>query len=229
MSWQGEAFYLIGTRLEYGVKCVNRYNLIVGSHSSRLDHGVRQQRGAARSSDDASSTQGERVAAGALDVAPSQSCCSERAQQLLPLHSFSNAALVSTANSGWQVVKGFAVLECVDPGLPVGSSFVAVKHWWCCTPEGQWVNVTPLTGVATSRALLVESTLGEKTEQALSAEGYEHACRVSRALLGQREGPCASGDGARLPPAAAAKPPPPPPPPSAAAKPAAAQEGVAPA
>ena len=102
----------------------------------------------------------------------------------LARHSFSVAVASAGATPGWRVVKGFAVLERVsDDAQAGGERFVAVKHWWCSTGDGTWVDVAPLGREGCGEALLVESALGEKDEAPLSVEGRERACQIGQILL----------------------------------------------
>ncbi|EOD36535.1 hypothetical protein EMIHUDRAFT_226312 [Emiliania huxleyi CCMP1516] len=109
---------------------------------------------------------------------------------LEPLHSFSNAERVAAA-SGWAVVKGFWVFELAD--APPSASFVAVRHWWNATSSGGWVDLTPRLSEAAGEEprsrLLVESALGDKAADKLTAAGRDFAgvkCRQECRKNGQR-------------------------------------------
>ena len=102
--------------------------------------------------------------------------------QLRPFESFSNAQAVANANAGWDLMRGFAVWEvssheeaCAGEvkALPIGTSFVALRHWWNVKPDGTWADLTPpLVPPAVDvdcRVLLVESPLGTKDAAASAA------------------------------------------------------------
>lgn len=97
----------------------------------------------------------------------------------LSLRSFDNASRLAQASVGYSVIKGFVVFERLDPQA-AGSAgnaprepddsalrdddrvFVGVRHWWNCTLEGTWIDLTPPLVLGLDRMLLVESRLGEK-------------------------------------------------------------------
>ena len=103
--------------------------------------------------------------------------------QLRPLHSFDNAAAIA-ARLGWQLVKGFVVLERLD--CSPGTSFVALRHWWNAKPEGAvWADLTPSSWSGDgddTRRLLVESPLGDKQPSTLSAPSREFAVALAARL-----------------------------------------------
>ena len=79
------------------------------------------------------------------------------------------------------------MLERAD--CAVGASFVALKWWWNEDPAtGSWVDLTPVPWPDGEQRLLVESPLGEKEEQQLSA-----AQRLAR-----HEGPALRTEGRPL-------------------------------
>ena len=93
------------------------------------------------------------------------------------LHSFTNAEMLAAALPGWKVAKGFLVFEQSDKAL--GESFVAVRHWWLVSPAGTWVDMTPPL-VASDKALLVESPLGDRAEAPLSPSGRSFAAALAK-------------------------------------------------
>ena len=109
---------------------------------------------------------------------------------LRPLHSFDNAEAVA-AKLGWQVIKGFVVLERTDRAA--GESFVALRHWWNARSEGgAWVDLTPCVWSADGRArvVLVESLLGEKQPTLLTAASRDFAMTLAARLgAGARPAP----------------------------------------
>ena len=124
------------------------------------------------------------VALGAPAIDAARTAAAKAEVKLFAMDSFSNAQRLSEA-LGWQVVKGFVVLE--RPEADAGTSFVAFKHWWNATADGVWIDLTPalLPALTTSGAvrtggadadgstrepmlLLVESARGEKPPTALS-------------------------------------------------------------
>ena len=109
---------------------------------------------------------------------------------LRPLHSFDNAEAVA-ARLGWQVVKGFVVLERAD--RTAGESFVALRHWWNARSEGgAWVDLTPCQWSADghARVVLVESLLGEKQPALLTTASRDFAMALAARLgAGARPAP----------------------------------------
>ena len=110
---------------------------------------------------------------------------------LRPLHSFDNAEAVA-ARLGWQVVKGFVVLERADRAA--GESFVALRHWWNARGEGgAWVDLTPCPWSAEglhARVVLVESLLGEKQPALLTTTSRDFAMALAARLsAGARPAP----------------------------------------
>ena len=81
---------------------------------------------------------------------------------LVAPHSCSQAierALLVYEELGWQVAKGFALLE-ID-----GGGFVAQQRWWNVEPaSASWVDFTPRRA-ALSQQVLVESALPAATER----------------------------------------------------------------
>ena len=102
------------------------------------------------------------------------------AVELRAFHPFSNSEAVHAA-LGWPVVKGFVVLERAD--CAVGASFVALKWWWNeDSSTGSWVDLTPVPWPDGEQRLLVESPLGEKEEQTLSAAQRDFAVAAAAGL-----------------------------------------------
>lgn len=126
----------------------------------------------------------------------------------LSLRSFDNASRLAEAIVGYRVIKGFVVferlnartadsagkvpLESEDVTLPdAGRVFVAVRHWWNCSLDGTWIDLTPplVPASVSERRLLVESPLGEKEPLRPSHAALAAADALARALA-------AAGDGA---------------------------------
>ena len=108
---------------------------------------------------------------------------------LHPLHSFSNAQALADA-CGWQLVKGFLVLERTE--AEAGTSFVALRHWWNATANGAWSDLTPPLGApvdgADMRRLLVESTLGEKPLAPITSAKLDFVTKLAARAGYDRDG-----------------------------------------
>ena len=126
------------------------------------------------------------------------------AVELRAFHPFSNSEAVAAA-LGWPVVKGFVVLERAD--CAVGASFVALKWWWNeDTATGSWVDLTPVPWPDGEQRLLVESPLGEKEEQTLSAAQRDFAIALVRRLCPVAAAPAPAAAPAASSPSPAASP-----------------------
>jgi len=117
------------------------------------------------------------------------------------LHSFSNAERLTAALPEWQLVKGFAVFERLD--APVGSSFVAIRHWWNESPAGTWLDFTPalVPSCTAGRLLLVTCESGDKPEAPLRGVGQAFAIALGERLAGRDAKLGKAGDEALKPPA----------------------------
>mmetsp|Transcript_23536 Transcript_23536/g.63063 ORF Transcript_23536/g.63063 Transcript_23536/m.63063 type:complete len:1092 (-) Transcript_23536:242-3517(-) len=114
-----------------------------------------------------------------------------------PYHSFSNAELLSRANKGWGIVKGFVLLQALSEKVDGEPLFVALRHWWNVLPGGDWVDFTPLwpkdapRQVPRAEMLLVESDFGDRWTQyrpldTLLPEAIEFGMWCARLLFGDK-------------------------------------------
>ena len=133
---------------------------------------------------------------------------------LSPLRSFAIADGLC-ASMGWPVVKGFLALELLSSEVEIsaglsdvrelepGSSFVALRHWWNCKPDGSWIDLTPplMPHAADARALLVESAKGVKEVLAATAASERFGADLLERLAGGAPGRSPSDAPPGAPPA----------------------------
>ena len=123
-----------------------------------------------------------------------------------PLRGPKNAARLARARPGWEVVRGFCILE-LSGATP--RKFIALKHSWNALASGAWFDVTPLVAPSADDAsprplLLVESALNDDaldhadaSDDELALEGNDEdsvddkgsgnfEARLARMLRGQR-------------------------------------------
>ena len=144
---------------------------------------------------------GRRCRAIAMPPSGTDATAGAAAASSQPLHSFSNAERLTVALPEWQLVKGFAVFERLD--APVGSSFVAIRHWWNESPAGTWLDFTPalVPSCTAGRLLLVMCASGDKPEAPLRGVGQAFAITLGERLAGRDAKLGKAGDEALQPPA----------------------------
>ena len=102
-----------------------------------------------------------------------------------PLDSFQNVQSLAKQEN-LQICKGFVVFEWDE--APQKPSYVALRHWWCQKPSGEWVDFTPIPGTEPGHEidnvrLLVESTLGEKDVSKPSPAIKAFTCALAKRIL----------------------------------------------